>query len=108
MKLAHSAYNKSFGDRKNQRSFLAGNNEMQNYSGSYFCEKLVLANLSYDELTVTVAKKHMNDTMDYIASNNGVDSSILKKFVELALYNESLYGLNDLARIGKSSRCYFA
>lgn len=65
-------------------------------SNSFFIIELEHANYTYDTLTVAEAKKCMNNTLRDIADkNSGVDTNVLKKFVELALYNESLYGLND-------------
>ena len=56
-----------------------------------------MANLSYNELTVDKAKAIMNKSLNNIAGMTNTDSAVLKKVVELALYNESLYGLNDMA-----------
>nr|QGT51354.1 hypothetical protein Unknown280_0460 [uncultured Spirochaetaceae bacterium] len=71
---------------------------MRGDTNSFFVQQLAYSNYNYDSLTVDEAKKCMNNTINDIANNSGVDSTILKKFVELALYNESLYGLNDLAK----------
>lgn len=47
------------------------------------------------------AKNTMTKTLNDIATRTSTDSTVLKKVVELALYNESLYGLNDFARVCK-------
>ena len=39
----------------------------------------------------------MNNYLDTIADKTDTDIDVLKKIVQLALYNESLYGLNDHA-----------
>lgn len=98
-KLADEAYNQSLTKlyaHQESQSFPA-NMDMNKDSG-YFVNTLSKANYTYDTLTVAEAKKCMKNTLNDIANQNGVDSNVLKKFVELALYNESLYGLNDFAK----------
>ena len=98
-KLAHYAYNQSLCDCKYETSLrYPANNEMANDNYSLFVQLLGYANYDYDTLTVPEAKRCINNTLNEVANNNGVDSTVLKKFMELALYNESLYGVNDLAK----------
>lgn len=99
-KLADEAYNQSLTKlyaHQESQSFPA-NMDMNKDSG-YFVDALSkAASYDYDTLTVAEAKKCMKNTLNDIANKNGVDSNVLKKFIELALYNESLYGLNDFAK----------
>ncbi|MDE7292113.1 MAG: hypothetical protein K2N58_08725 [Treponemataceae bacterium] len=98
-KLAHYAYNQPLGNFKYETSLLfPANNEMANDNYSLFVQLLGYANYDYDTLTVPEAKRCINNTLNEVANNNGVDSTVLKKLMELALYNESLYGVNDLAK----------
>ncbi|MCH5282224.1 MAG: hypothetical protein J1E59_01045 [Treponema sp.] len=97
-KLADEAYNESLTKLYAHQvsiSFPANGDMYKGDSNSYFNNALAKANYDYDTLTVDEAKKCMKNTLNDIANQNGVDSNVLKKFVELALYNESLYGLND-------------
>ncbi len=97
-KLAHKAYNESLpAEWHNNTGSFPANAEMRTDTNSFFVQQLAYSNYNYDSLTVDEAKNCMNNTMNDIAYNTGVDSTVLKKFVELALYNESLYGLNDVA-----------
>lgn len=96
-KLAHYAYNQSLCNSKYETSLrYPANNEMTN--DGYFGDMLSYANYDYDTLTVPEAKRCIKKALNEVANNNGVDSTVLKKFMELALYNESLYGVNDLAK----------
>ncbi|MBD5440246.1 MAG: hypothetical protein HDR33_04410 [Treponema sp.] len=98
-KLAANAYNKSLGHGENsQDSRVLTNQEMKNLRENLFVKELVWANLSYNDLTVTKAQEIMNDSLVAIANNTNTDQGLLKKFIELALVNESLYGLADLAK----------
>lgn len=97
--LAAKAYNESLGHAKN-KSWVPTNSEIKiSGANDFFNEELVYANLSYEELTANNnqrAKSIMNSTLAEIANETGTNSAVLKKVVELALYNESLYGLHDL------------
>ena len=101
-KLAHNAYNNSLGHwRNSEDNRVLTNKEMKNLSNNAFVDELEMANLSYDELTVNKAKEIMNNSLRAIANQTNTNTAVLKKVVELALYNESLYGLNDLAKLDK-------
>lgn len=70
--------------------------------GSFFLTgKLADANVSYQDLVNPEAENYVNNLMDrslaIVARETFADQGLLKKAVELALYNESLYGLHDLA-----------
>ena len=98
-KLAANAYNKSLGHGENsQDSRVLTNQEMKNLPENYFIDELAMANLTYNELTVKKAQEIMNNSLAGIANKTTTDTALLKKVVELAMYNESLYGLADLAR----------
>lgn len=97
-KLAANAYNKSLGHGENsQDSRVLTNQEMKNLPENFFVYELGKANLSYNELTVKKAQEIMNDSLMKVANKTTTDTALLKKVVELAMYNESLYGLADLA-----------
>lgn len=53
---------------------------------------------NYDTFDHNQAKIEMNNILNLAAANLSADVTVLKKVVELALYNESLYGLNDMAK----------
>lgn len=95
-KLAHNAYNNSLGNTKGSFAFQA-NRDMEDLPENTYVSELAMANLNYNELTVDKAKAIMNKSLNNIAGMTNTDSAILKKVIELALYNESLYGLNDMA-----------
>lgn len=95
-KLAAYAYNQSLGAYKSSIDFQS-NKEMRNLKENFFVDELNYAGLSYDELTDTYARTLMNQYLSTIAVNTDTDQALLKKVVELALVNESLYGLNDYA-----------
>lgn len=97
-KLAHNAYKNSKGNYT--LTACSSNKEMEN-SNNYFNYELGLANLSYDEMTIDKAKEIMNDSLTDIAQQTNTEAAVLKKVVELALYNESLYGLHDFAQINR-------
>lgn len=101
-KLAAHAYNQSLSERATETDFLA-NMEMQNLPENFFVDELNYAGLSYDELTDTYARTLMNQYLSTIAVNTDTDQALLKKVVELALVNESLYGLNDYANRARVS-----
>lgn len=100
--LAANAYNESMGDWKNAKGFTT-NKEITGADNSFFKLELKNAgNLNYDDLTADnnkKAKEIMNEELTSISLNTGINSAVLKKVVELALYNESLYGLHDFAKI---------
>lgn len=106
-KLAAYAYNQSIGAYKNSIDFQS-NKEMRNMPENYFVDELGYANLSYNELTDTYARTLMNQYLSTIAFNTNTDQTVLKKVVELALVNESLYGLNDYADRTKVTKQDFA
>lgn len=98
-KLAANAYNKSLGHWENSPdNRVLTNKEMKNLPENFFVYELGKANLSYNELTVKKAQEIMNDSLMEVADKTTTDTAVLKKVVELAMYNESLYGLADLAR----------
>ncbi|MBP3367273.1 MAG: hypothetical protein J6K96_09865 [Treponema sp.] len=94
-KLAHNAYNESLGMGKGSLA-LQANRDMKDLPENTYVSELAMANLSYNELTVDKAKAIMNKSLNNIAGMTNTDSAVLKKVIELALYNESLYGLNDM------------
>ena len=106
-KLAARAYNQSLSERATETDFLS-NMEMQNLPENFFVDELNYAGLSYDELTDTYARTLMNQYLSTIAVNTDTDQALLKKVVELALVNESLYGLNDYANKARVSGQDFA
>lgn len=40
----------------------------------------------------------MKTSLNKISANTNASTAVLEKIIELALYNESLYGLNDYAK----------
>lgn len=106
-KLAAYAYNQSLSEYKNETTFQS-NMEMRDKPENYFVDELNYAGLSYDELTDTYARTLMNQYLSTIAVNTDTDQALLKKVVELALVNESLYGLNDYADRTKVTKQDFA
>lgn len=96
-KLAARAYNQSLGDYKGSTG-LKSNMEMQNMTDNFFVDELKMANLSYTQLTDQYAETLMKQYLSTIAANTNTEPELLKKVVELALVNESFYGLNDYAR----------
>lgn len=97
-KLAADAFNQSIGvyatTDSNKRQFTT-NSEMIE-SNNFFAQEITDANLSYAEATDrSQAITRMNSYLTTIANNTETNLEVLKKVVELALYNESLYGLND-------------
>lgn len=99
-KLAANAYNKSLGHCENSPdNRVLTNKEMKNMPENFFVDVLNFANLTYNELTVKKAQEIMNDSLMEVANKTNTDTAVLKKVVELAMYNESLYGLTDLAKL---------
>lgn len=96
MKLAHYAYNNSLGTA-NGSPLLKSNQEMANSPESYFAHKLADANFTYDELTVNKAKAVMRESLTAVAAATNTNAAVLRKVVDLALYNESMYGLHYVA-----------
>ncbi len=96
--LSHAAYNRSLGGFANTYygdDFPSNNGDMK--EGSFFLTgKLADANISYQELTQNT-NQYMNQSLAIVARETFADQGLLKKAVELALYNESLYGLHDMA-----------
>lgn len=98
-KLAHKAYQNSLSDVSKSTEFSVNKDMMTNiYPNNFFSGVLADANLSYDTLTVDYAKEIMNNTLSTIADKTNTSPAVLKKVVELALYNESLCGLKDIAK----------
>lgn len=93
--LAHEAYKKSLSNNSQSLDFQV-NQEMHKDSGTFFAQKLHLAKCDYDTVTQN-SGTGMMDRLTEIAQATKIDETVLKKIIELALYNESLYGLNDLA-----------
>lgn len=99
-KLAADAFNQSIGKAalNESKMFFKTNVEMEKDDYNYLAGELVMANLSYADATDrNQAKERMNSYLNIIASETNTDTTVLEKVVELALYNESLYGLNDFA-----------
>lgn len=95
--LAGDAYKNSFGKYVTNDSFTSLD-ELKNKPTNFFVQELPDAGLSYQSATNSQqATKRMNDYLSTIAYNTNTNVTVLKKVVELALYNESLYGLNDHA-----------
>lgn len=98
-KLAADAFNQSLGDysRGNSPQDFETNKEMVD-TDNFFRSECKNANLSYADATDhKKAIDRMNEYLKTITDKTYVDTAVLKKVVELALYNESLYGLNDQA-----------
>ena len=103
-KLAQRAYNNSLGAWSGNDEWPT-NREMNKQSDPYGVakpelvkEELEFINLdSFDALPVSTAKNNINTYLDDIMNEINISKGTLSKVVELALYNESLYGLNDLA-----------
>lgn len=74
---------------------------MEDNGYSFLSSKLAYADVSYQDLVNPEAENYVNKLMDrslaIVAGETSADQGLLKKAVELALYNESLYGLHDLA-----------
>lgn len=90
--LAVDAYKKSLGKYKNSKDFdtdLANNNS---YKSSLNRASLTFANMNDD-----FVRDKMDNLLSIIGETVNVDSKLIKKIVELALYNESLHGLHDTA-----------
>lgn len=99
-KLAADAFNQSIGKYalNETKKFFKTNTEIANTYGSVWDYELDYANLTYTEAADRdQAKARMNGYLTTLASQTNTDMTVLKKVVELALYNESLYGLNDFA-----------
>ncbi len=102
--LSHAAYNRSLGGGANTYygdDFPSNNGNMEDNGYSFLSSKLAGANISYQDLVNPEAENYVNKLMDrslaIVAHETSADQGLLKKAVELALYNESLYGLHDLA-----------
>lgn len=95
-KLAQNAYNQSMGVWHGAN--IPTNQEMKD-DNNVFNFELEQANLTYNEMTVDKAKEIMNDSLTDVAQRTDTNTAVLKKAVELALYNESLYGLHDFAQM---------
>ena len=98
-KLAADAFNQSLGDYSldNSPQEFETNKEMVD-TDNFFRSECKAANLSYVDATDhKKAIDRMNEYLKTITDKTYVDTAVLKKVVELALYNESLYGLNDQA-----------
>jgi len=101
--LAKEAFNKSIGT-VSRETFET--NQEYNKADSFFDAELADANLYYTTQTFTkdIAKEYMEESLQDIAGETATDKKILKKVVELALYNESLYGLHDFAKVEFKAR----
>ncbi len=101
-KLAHTAYNNSLGAYKDTKDYyyFRANGEMdhEHEFGAGYAEELRLAGYGTTDISVTTARNNMNTYLNNMANSTNISSSVLKKALELALYNESLYGLNDFAK----------
>ena len=103
-KLAHNAYQNSLGSLSKNTTFRVNQQMLSDiYPNNYFAGELSDTNLSYSELDVVKARTLMNDNLSKISNKTGTDLAVLKKVINLALYNESLYGLNDYAKTEKVS-----
>ena len=94
-KLAADAYTKSVGQYVNNINEFPTLTETQ--SATFADELKYVENGKYNSNTFTFeqARATMKKSLTTIATRNNANSELLNKFVELALYNESLYGLND-------------
>ena len=101
--LAREAFNKSIGNVS--RGTFETNTEYTEHD-YFFNAELAKAGLNCTTQTFTtaIAKENMKVTLDEIANKTNTDSAILQKVVELALYNESLYGLHDFAKVEFKAR----
>ncbi len=101
--LAREAFNKSIGNVS--RGTFETNTEYTEHD-YFFNAELAKAGLNCTTQTFTtaMAKENMKVTLDEIANKTNTDSAILQKVVELALYNESLYGLHDFAKVEFKAR----
>ena len=100
-KLAANAYTKAIGQYVNNTNDFPTLTETQ---GSVFTAELkYVENGKYNSNTFTFeqASATMKKSLATIATRNYANSELLNKFVELALYNESLYGLNDHALVAQ-------
>ena len=97
-KLAADAFNQSVGklaEGENKKNFTT-NTELIDDSSNFFASELNDAKLSYADATNrNNAVDRMNGYLNTIATKTNTNLDVLKKVVELELYNESLYGLND-------------
>ena len=99
-KLAADAFNQSLGDYSHGTSpqDFETNKEMVDDYNTFRSEWQDAGLNSYADATDRKkAVDRMNNYLNTIHNNTYVDTAVLKKVVELALYNESLYGLNDQA-----------
>lgn len=106
--LAADAYKLSVSEYKNDTSQdFPAIYEMQNLPGRRFTDELEDAGgLSYADVTAN-AKTMMTNHLSTIARNTNTNAAVLKKIIELALYNESLYGLHDYAKqVGVSNQTF--
>lgn len=104
-KLAANAYNKSLGHLENSPDNRVLTNKEMKISDNGFDYELKVAGLEYADLNIEKAKEIMYSTLTATVSNTRTNPDVLKKVVELALYNESLYGLNDLAKLDNVISC---
>lgn len=101
LKLAVDAYNQSLGKYTGETGRFPANAEMLE-GDSYIQNELNYTKLSYaDAINHNNAKNRMNTYLNTVANQTNTDKEVLKKIVELALYNESLYGLNDHALVAQ-------
>lgn len=98
-KLAHNAYQNSLGTISENTTFKVNQQMLSDiFSNNFFAKKLETAKLSYSEVTIEEAKNIMKTSLNKISANTNASTAVLEKIIELALYNESLYGLNDYAK----------
>lgn len=96
-KLAADAYNQSLGEYANETTFTT-NDELRNKSTNLFVQKLGAAGLDYAAANDSKqAETRMKNCLNTIAYETNTNVNVLTEIVKLALYNESLYGLNDHA-----------
>lgn len=99
-KLAADAYNQSLGEYAGETSFPT-NSELRDMQTNTFVQMLPYAGLNYADATDSIqATARMNNCLNTIAEETHTNIDVLTKIVKLALYNESLYGLNDHAVTG--------
>lgn len=94
MYLSVDAYKKSLGNYKKSKDF---DTDLDN--NAYYNSKLDSSSLSQecDPLNTTFVHGKMDNLLKNIGERTNVNPALIKKIIELALYNESLHGLHDTA-----------
>ncbi len=90
--LAVDAYKKSLGNYKNSKDF-----DTDLTKSSIFDSHLSRTDLTYDAMNGDFVRDKMDNLLSTIGETTNVNPALIKKTIELALYNESLHGLHDTA-----------